>query len=68
MAISSTMWIPLLPALTAKHYVRMLDTVGHVNKSVATAVMSSSTQVISGSTSPSPGSESSAACLWGIIR
>ena len=45
MGISSTMWLPLLPALTASHYVRMLDAVGDVSKSVATAVMSSSAGV-----------------------
>jgi pimeloyl-ACP methyl ester carboxylesterase len=46
MAISSTMWLPVLPALTASHHVRMLDGVGDVSKSVATAVMSSSAGVV----------------------
>ncbi len=30
--ISSTMWLPLLPALTATHHVRMLDAVGDLNR------------------------------------
>ena len=43
---SSTMWLPLLPALTASHHVRMLDTVGGVNKSVATGITSSPRHVV----------------------
>jgi pimeloyl-ACP methyl ester carboxylesterase len=46
MATSSTMWLPLLPALTASHHVRMLDTVGDVGKSVATGVLSSPARVV----------------------
>jgi hypothetical protein len=30
--ISSTMWLPILPALTRTHQVRMLDAVGDFNK------------------------------------
>jgi len=30
--ISSTMWLPILPALTRTHQVRMLDAVGDLNK------------------------------------
>ncbi|MGH3674710.1 MAG: alpha/beta fold hydrolase [Mycobacterium sp.] len=36
LAVSSTMWIPMLPTLTASHHVRMLDAVGDLNKSKAT--------------------------------
>jgi pimeloyl-ACP methyl ester carboxylesterase len=46
MSISSTMWLPLLAMLTASHHVRMLDTVGDINKSVATGVMSSPARVV----------------------
>jgi pimeloyl-ACP methyl ester carboxylesterase len=46
MSTSSTMWLPLLPALTASHQVRMLDTVGDVSKSVATGVLSSPARVV----------------------
>ena len=45
-SFSSTMWVPLLPTLTASHHVRMLDAVGDVNKSVATDVMSSPARVV----------------------
>jgi pimeloyl-ACP methyl ester carboxylesterase len=45
MLTSSTMWIPLLPALTASHRVWMLDAVGDVGKSVATGVLSSPARV-----------------------
>jgi|tagenome__1003787_1003787.scaffolds.fasta_scaffold20383741_1 pimeloyl-ACP methyl ester carboxylesterase len=45
-SISSTMWLPMLPTLTAKHHVRMLDVVGDSNKSVATAVLSSPIRVV----------------------
>lgn len=46
MSMGSTMWLPLLPALTASHHVRMLDSVGDVGKSVATGVLSSPACVI----------------------
>lgn len=46
MGLSSTMWLPLLPTLTASHQVLALDAVGGVNKSVATDVMSSPARVI----------------------
>jgi pimeloyl-ACP methyl ester carboxylesterase len=46
MATSSTMWLPLLPALTASHQVRMLDSIGDVGKSVATGVLSSPARVV----------------------
>ena len=45
-AISSTMWLPLLPALTASHHVRMLDVVGDINKSVAMGVLSSPARIV----------------------
>lgn len=45
-SISSTMWLPMLPTLTAGHHVRMLDAVGDINKSVATAVLSSPELVV----------------------
>ena len=45
-SFSSTMWLPLLPTLTASHYVRMFDAVGDVNKSVATDVLSSPARVV----------------------
>jgi pimeloyl-ACP methyl ester carboxylesterase len=45
-SMSATMWLPLLPALTDTHHVRMLDAPGDVNKSVATAVMSSPERVV----------------------
>lgn len=45
-AISSTMWLPLLPAMTASHHVRMLDAVGEINKSVATSVLSSPARIV----------------------
>ena len=38
-AVSSTMWIPLLDTLTASHRVFLLDTIGDINKSVATGVL-----------------------------
>lgn len=46
MGLSSTMWLPLLPTLTATHRVLALDAVGGVNKSVATGVMSSPARVV----------------------
>jgi pimeloyl-ACP methyl ester carboxylesterase len=46
MSMSSTMWLPLLPTLTAKHHVRMLDAVGDLNKTVSTTVMSSPAHVV----------------------
>jgi len=46
MGFSSTMWLPLLPTLTASSQVLMLDAVGGVNKSVATGVMSSPARVV----------------------
>ena len=45
-AISSTMWLPMLPVLTATHYVRMLDVIGDSNKSVATSVLSSPERIV----------------------
>jgi pimeloyl-ACP methyl ester carboxylesterase len=44
--ISSTMWLPMLPMLSARHPVQMLDAVGDINKSVATGVLSSPELVI----------------------
>jgi pimeloyl-ACP methyl ester carboxylesterase len=46
MSMGSTMWLPLLPALTASHHVRMLDAVGDASKSVATGVLSSPARVV----------------------
>jgi pimeloyl-ACP methyl ester carboxylesterase len=46
LALSSTMWIPVLPTLTASHHVWMLDAVGDLNKSVASRVLSSPAQVV----------------------
>lgn len=46
MSMGSTMWVPLLPALTVSHHVRMLDAVGDVSKSVSTAVLSSPARVV----------------------
>jgi pimeloyl-ACP methyl ester carboxylesterase len=43
---SSTMWLPLLPALVATHHVRLIDAVGDLNKSVATRVLSSPSRVV----------------------
>jgi len=45
-SFSSTMWLPLLPALVATHHVRMIDAVGDLNKSVATRVLSSRSRVV----------------------
>jgi pimeloyl-ACP methyl ester carboxylesterase len=44
-AFSSTMWLPLLPALAAQHRVHLLDAVGDLNKSVARRVLSSPARV-----------------------
>jgi pimeloyl-ACP methyl ester carboxylesterase len=44
--MSSTIWIPLLPSLTASHRVVMLDRVGDLNKSRATAPVPSSRRVV----------------------
>jgi pimeloyl-ACP methyl ester carboxylesterase len=44
--VSSTMWLPLLAALTAKHHFRMLDVVGDLNKSVATGALESPARVV----------------------
>ncbi len=38
-AVSSTMWVPLLGTLTASHRVFLVDTIGDINKSVATRVL-----------------------------
>ncbi|OBA79389.1 hypothetical protein A9W99_21095 [Mycobacterium sp. 1164966.3] len=46
MSTSSTMWLPLLPALTAVRHVWMLDTVGDVGKSTAKSVLSSPVRVV----------------------
>ena len=46
-AFSSTMWFPLLPALTTSHRVFMLDALGDLNKSVASSVLSSPDRVVS---------------------
>jgi pimeloyl-ACP methyl ester carboxylesterase len=46
-AMSATMWVPLLPTLTATHHVRLIDAVGDVNKSVATDVLSSPARLVS---------------------
>jgi pimeloyl-ACP methyl ester carboxylesterase len=46
MGFSSTIWLPLLPTLPAGHHIWMLDAVGGVNKSVATAIMSSPARVV----------------------
>ncbi|MGA7055187.1 MAG: alpha/beta fold hydrolase [Mycobacterium sp.] len=46
MAMGSTMWLPLLPSLTATRRVLMLDAVGDASKSAATAVLSSPARVI----------------------
>ncbi|MEB3034299.1 alpha/beta fold hydrolase [[Mycobacterium] nativiensis] len=45
MATSSTMWLPLLPALAAANHVRLVDVVGDVGKSVAAAVLSSPARI-----------------------
>jgi len=45
MATSSTMWLPLLPALAAAHHVRLIDVIGDVGRSVATAVLTSPAQI-----------------------
>ena len=45
-AISSTMWLPLLPALTVSHHVRMLDAVGDMNKSVPARVLSAPARIV----------------------
>src|SRR5579862_2567980 len=46
-SFGSTMWLPLLPSLTATHHVFMVDAVGDVNKSVATKTLSSRTRIAS---------------------
>jgi pimeloyl-ACP methyl ester carboxylesterase len=46
-AFSSTMWLPLLPILTARHRVHLVDTVGELSKSVARQVLSSPGKVVS---------------------
>ena len=62
-AISSTMWLPLLPALTVSHHVRMLDAIGDMNKSVATRPVRRRASS-SGSTRSSMRSASSAVRWW----
>lgn len=46
LSMSATMWLPLLPALTASHRVHLLDTIGEPGKSVATGLMSSPARMI----------------------
>ena len=46
LSINSTMWLPLLQALTDTHHVRMLDRVGDLNKSRATAVVPNPSRVV----------------------
>ena len=46
-SMSSTMWLPLLPALSSSRRVYMLDTVGDLNKSVARRVLSNPAHVVS---------------------
>jgi pimeloyl-ACP methyl ester carboxylesterase len=46
-SFGATMWLPLLPTLTVTHHVHLLDAVGDLNKSVATAVLSSPERVAS---------------------
>jgi pimeloyl-ACP methyl ester carboxylesterase len=45
-AMSSTMWLPLLPTLASSHRVHLVDALGDVNKSVARAVLSSPDLVV----------------------
>ena len=46
LSTSSTMWVPLLPTLTASRHVWMLDAVGDVGKSTATDVLSSPARMV----------------------
>jgi pimeloyl-ACP methyl ester carboxylesterase len=46
-SMSSTMWLPLLPALSSSRRVYMLDAVGDLNKSVARRVLSTPAHVVS---------------------
>jgi pimeloyl-ACP methyl ester carboxylesterase len=46
MSTSSTMWLPLLPALTVSRHLWMLDAVGDVGKSTATGALSSPARVV----------------------
>jgi pimeloyl-ACP methyl ester carboxylesterase len=45
-AMSATMWLPLLPALSTSRRVYLLDAVGDLNKSVAARVLSSPARVV----------------------
>jgi pimeloyl-ACP methyl ester carboxylesterase len=45
-ALSSTMWLSHLPALAETHRVYLIDTVGDMNKSIGTAVMATSEDVV----------------------
>jgi pimeloyl-ACP methyl ester carboxylesterase len=45
-ALSSTMWLSHLPVLAATHRVFLIDTVGDMNKSAATAVMATRGDVV----------------------
>jgi pimeloyl-ACP methyl ester carboxylesterase len=46
-SMSSTMWLPLLPALSSLRRVYMLDAVGDLNKSIARRVLSNPAHVVS---------------------
>ena len=45
-ALSSTMWLSYLPVLAETHRVYLIDTVGDMNKSVATTVMATRADVV----------------------
>ena len=45
-SISSTMWVPLLPTLTAAHSVTMIDAIGEPGKSIATKPITNVTQKV----------------------
>ena len=44
--ISSTMWVPLLPALAAAHSVTMIDAIGEPGKSIATKPITNITHIV----------------------
>ena len=46
MSMSSAMWLPLLPVLTAGHHVLLLDAVGDLNLSVSTAPVARPADVV----------------------
>jgi pimeloyl-ACP methyl ester carboxylesterase len=46
MSMGATSWLPLLPVLVDDHHVTMVDSIGQLNKSVATKSVASSAHVV----------------------